>query len=367
MEREEIKQAIAHAEKAVARAIREGRTPASADLLLLQHWKREKTLRDRFRDSAFPLLVVAVAMLVMILMATHRPPVTKVQGRLQTTAVDLQLTKAPSFGSLDLQRAKEVTTFRAFGFAVARLGSCQLDVSNRGVRFQGSGLHLPLNGAERLRLEVTRHLPPAGGRHPTVSLLATIKTDSVVEASHVSGARTTSGSATCPENGVLELDPVGATEIELAGPQVAAGAFPEFLTVSRMSVSQATFGRRDGDGLLDTCALKAAHLEFRQEIWILGVSETKAIEPPKGTCLDLPDGEWRVHLTPDAEGIIGVSFSSSGASVANIDDGLPANAVTLTYLEILAADPGLALILGAIACILTTVWSAAVALKEFVS
>ena len=367
MNREEIDQAITQAENAVTRAIREGRTPACADLLLLQRWKRKKTLRNRLRDSAFPLVVVAVAMLVMALMATNRPPVTKFQGHLQTTAVDLQISEAQSVESLYLRGATKVTTFMAFGFAAARLGSCQRDVSNQGVRFQGSGLHLPLSGAERLRLEVTRQPPPAGGRHATVSLLATINTNAVVEAFNVSGAGRPSGFATCPENGILKLVPDGAAEIELAAPQVPAAAFPEFLTMPPISVAQATFGRRDGGALVPTCALKGARLEIRQEIGIIGVSGTKAIEPSKGTCLDLPDGEWRVHLTPGAEGTIDVSFRSSGGAVADIDDGLPANAVTRTYLEILAADPGLALILGAIAFILTTVWSAAAVLKEFVS
>ena len=366
MDREEIEQAKAQAEDAVTRAIQEGRRPALADLLLLQHWQREKTLRDRLRGSAFPLVVVASATLVMALMATHRPPVTEVQGHLQTTAVELQISDANHSGSLMLDGANGVMTFGAFGFAAAQLGSCQFDVRGQGVDFRGSSLQVGLSGVERLRLEVTRHSAPVAGQHATVSLLAEIKTDAVVDATGVSGANTTSGAGAlaCPGYDFLELDPKGDAEIELTA-QVAAVAFPEFLKVSPLSVSRTTFGRRDGDRLLETCALRAARLELSQEIRVIGASAIKYIELPKGTCLDLTDGD--VRITPGTEGIIGVRFRSSGGDGANIDDGLPADAVTLTYLEILIADPSLALILGAIAFILTTVLSAAAALKEIVS
>ena len=365
---EEIEQARTRAEEAVAQAIREGRSPATADLLLLQYWTREKPLGDRLRDSAFPLLVVAVAMLVMLVMATHHPPVTEARGDLQTTAVDLRILEAQPSDSLILQGAQEVTRFHAFNFATARLGSCSFNVSGQGIRFRGSGLQLPLSGAESLRLE-TRHTAAVGGRDAEVSILARITTDAVVDAFGLGGAGFTVGSATaiCPTTGVLELDPAGAATIELTAPQVAAAAFPEFLKVSSpIPVSRATFGRRSGVSP-ETCALTAARLALSQTIPVVEVSATTTMELPQGTCLDLPDAEWQVTLTPAAEGIIGVSFSSSAGAVANIDDGLPAEAVMLTYLEVLSADPDLALIFGAIAFILTTVWSAATLLKEILS
>lgn len=364
---EEIKQAIARADEAIARSVRAGQKPDPSDLLLLQHLSPPRTLRDRIYSSAFPLVIVVAAMIVLAILATNRPPVVEMIGEARTTAFDLTFDGASDFATLDRTALNlvgaEAATFRASGFASAWLGNCALDLSDEDLQFEAGRVSLPLGGATRLRMEVARNEASFGGPNPSLSLYLASETDSVVDALGVSDVRPQRSSEACRNSNILTLDPEEPVRIEIAVPRVAAAEFPDFLSsLLRIPVSTADFGAARRPGYPESCALQSAQVTVRQEIAFPRVSASKLITLPPGVCLEIIDGD--VDVRPYSDGSFGVRFTSASA---NIDDGLPADAPTLTYLEILTADPDIGLILSAIAFILTTVWSVAVLLKEILT
>lgn len=359
---QETKDAIACAEAAVANALRSGEKPDPSDLLLLQHLTPPRTFCERIRASAFPLIVVTIAMLIMALLATSRPPVVEIAGEARTTALDLTFNADLPDSKALILASRSALQFRASGFSRALIGACTLDLLEESLLFTGTRIHLPLGGATHLRLEADRLEASFGGANPSLSLFVTSETNSVVDAFGVTIDNPQRLEAECHGQNDVELDP-GETEpvqIEIAVPRVAAADFPDFLTpLLKLPVSAVTFGHLRTASHTEFCALQSAQMLVRQEIKVLGISAEETVTPPAGTCFEITGGD--VTVTPLSDGVFKVRFASTAS---NVDDGLPANATTSTYLEILTSAPHISLILGAITFILTTVWSIAVLLKE---
>lgn len=364
---DEISEAIARAEAAIADAVRTGNRPDAGDLLLLQHLQLPRTFGERLQSSAFPLVVVIIALAVMALLATNRPPVIEVTGEAHTMAMSLELQ-----ADLSPDRKLGLTTprsasvdFRASGFETAFFGHCPLVLSGQNLGFTATGIVLPLSGTTSLSIESDRLEGSFGGPMPKLSFFLTAKTSNIAEAYGVVLSDPDQLDAACRGLTTAELDP-GATpqaNAAITVPRVEAADFPDFLSLPPgLPVSRVTFGHWETAGRSEFCALKSARMRVEQKIRLLDVSETRAVTPPTGTCFEILNGT--VTVIPAADGSFRVRFS---AAVANVDDGIPPHSVGATYLEILTSDPHIGLILGAITYILTTIWGIAVVTREFLT
>ncbi|RVT81562.1 hypothetical protein DXV76_19945 [Rhodobacteraceae bacterium CCMM004] len=365
----EIEGAIEDAERAVAAAIRAGARARPSDLLLLQHLERPKTPLSRLREARFPLFVVIVSLAVLAIAATAKPPVTAVVGNAEARAIAIEglASSAPDVLQVFAAGGSNVSVF---GLTLLDSAVCALGQPETGLKLLAERVVLPLYLTETLRLERTRAAPRQTGELPTqtLSIAATFSADEpvILDAFGVTEAGPLGADPVCTGVGKLSLR-ASNKNADLTVAAIPQGALWGAIVIPGLSASSANFARFGAGSGPEICALTTAHLKQAQEIPLLGLAPISETELSEGTCMGLAEGSWRFTILAEDDTFRIRFQSSSRRPVVNIDDGIPASETALTYLEIISADPGLGLILGGVAYVLTTIWGAAVLIKRVVS
>lgn len=366
---QEIEDAIEDAERNVAAAVRARVRPRPSDLLLLQHLERPKTPLSRLRESGFPLSVVIVGFAVLALIATAQPPVTAVEGNAEARAISIEGLESSASDVLQVS-APGGSNVSVFGLTPLDPAVCALGQPETGLTLLAERVVLPLDLTETLRLERTLGAPRQPGELPTqtLSIAATFSADEsvILDAFGVIEAGPLGEDAVCTGVGELGLR-VSNDNADLTFAAIPQGAPADAIVIPSLRASSVNFGKFGVGSGPEICALTTAHLKQTQEIPLLGLPRTSKTQISEGTCMELGEGSWRLTILAEDDTFRIRFQSSSGQPVANIDDGLPADETALTYLEIISADPGLGLILGGVAYVLTTIWGAAVLIKRVVS
>lgn len=367
MTKQTEKTALKKARDAITEAIAEGNRPDIADIVLVEHLKGNKTFWDRVQATWFPLLVVSLAMLLLGIMATHHPPVVRTKGHIQTTVVDLRDLAATPRDIMVLADATERTRVRIFGAQAADADGCVLRLDSAELRFETTSFQALLDGMSGLRLEVAPRLRVSGQPDEQVDLLAEVSTALDIEALDVRSVTTADGGGTCPDADSLILKPQSGEAMQIFFPVKGAAALPQLLRLPQLKISMASFALADLNFGRPDCAILSAKFEIVQEIPYLGLSATKPVELPRGACLSLPADLWSIELAGLETGRLEVTAKTSTGAVIDIDDGSDDVDLKQTYLEVVSADPNIAMIFGAIVFVLTTVWGAAAFVREVVS
>jgi len=349
------------AEASIAKALANGDTPRINDLFVVHLLQPRPTFLRRVRGAAFPLVITTFAFLLMLASAFMHPPIVEADGRVEATAFTLHVAASelkPDI--LEIQSFDNSKPLTIFGFSVADLMDCA-SPSQSSDSLQALGVNVSIVGPANFTGHFNR-LYAANGHDKLVQLSFETDTQAVIKLSQI--VLDAAQSKQCSNTEFVLLRPPKEENINVAVEPIAANLVPSILMLPRLKVTEARFIDHDPFGAAQHCSIRGAQFRVVQRIWFLGIEREHTKTVPEGTCLYFKasdDQSWDMRLSASPEGF---QLRFHGVALPSLDNGIGDSTLLITYLDALIQDPTLGSLFGAIAFILTTLWSVVTFVRE---